>query len=83
MRQFPFDTLKIDKSFVHDIVQDTSAKNLVCSIISMAHGLGMEVVAEGVETKDQADTLKSLSCDLAQGFYFSKSLRDEELDCLL
>jgi diguanylate cyclase (GGDEF)-like protein len=72
LTNFPFDKLKIDQSFIRDIVTDKAAASLATSIISMAHRLGVRVIAEGVETKAQLDFLKDYKCDEIQGYYFSE-----------
>lgn len=74
LKRFPIDTLKIDKSFVNDITTDPSDKAIVAAITVMAQQLKLEVVAEGVETKEQLDFLRELQCDFVQGYYFSKPL---------
>ncbi|MEY3018741.1 MAG: hypothetical protein RL336_1876 [Pseudomonadota bacterium] len=71
LRNYPFDTLKIDRSFVADIVEDHADYELVSAAIAMAHGLGLEVVAEGVETIEQYELLYHRRCDYAQGYLFS------------
>ena len=72
LRQYPFDVLKIDRSFVRDIGEDAADRELISAAIAMAHGLGLEVVAEGVETEEQRAFLHSLRCDCAQGYLFGK-----------
>ena len=79
LRKFPIDFLKIDKSFIHDIENNDSDKVLVNSIISMAHALGIAVVAEGVENQNQLAILKNFKCEFIQGFYFSKPLPKEQI----
>nr|WP_285855724.1 EAL domain-containing protein [Paenibacillus camelliae] len=74
LKKFPIHTLKIDKSFVRDIMIDVNDSNIVSTIISMAHNLNLDVVAEGVETKDQLNFLQLKKCDAVQGYYFSKPL---------
>lgn|GEM_PF-1030958 len=74
LKKFPIHTLKIDKSFVRDIMIDVNDSNIVSTIISMAHNLHLDVVAEGVETKDQLNFLQKKKCDAVQGYYFSKPL---------
>jgi diguanylate cyclase (GGDEF)-like protein len=74
LRQLPFDKLKIDRSFVRAMINDTEAAVMVRTIISMAKSLGLVVVAEGVETEDQARALAGLGCDMAQGYYFGRAL---------
>lgn len=73
-----FDYIKIDKVFIDEIT-DAKTKLLVAGIIETAHVQGMEVIAEGVETQEQLDTLKEINCDHAQGYYFSKAIPPEEL----
>lgn len=74
LRTMPIDILKIDRSFIKDIGENTTAEKILMSIINLAHSLKMEVVAEGVETIDQLMILKEMDCDVIQGFYFSKPL---------
>ncbi|WP_260294170.1 EAL domain-containing protein [Sedimenticola hydrogenitrophicus] len=74
LRRFPFDILKIDRSFIRDLTTDPDDAELTLSIISMAHSLRLQVVAEGVETLEQLQFLQAHGCDLIQGFYFSKPL---------
>ncbi|GAC1420357.1 MAG: hypothetical protein NVSMB6_22130 [Burkholderiaceae bacterium] len=74
VKQFPIDFLKIDQSFVRDISADPSDAALCETIIAMAHNLGLLVIAEGVETIEQADFLRSRGCDLLQGFLMSKPM---------
>ena len=75
---FPIDKLKIDKSFVSRIKSNQHDPAIINAIISMAHSLGIKVVAEGVETKVQFDYLKHFNCDEIQGYYFSQPLDVEE-----
>lgn len=85
--QFPIDTIKIDRSLIRDVASspDTTPekRTLASAIIEMGRRLSLVVVAEGVETKDQADFLRLHSCDEVQGFYFSKPLRAEQVTKLL
>lgn len=74
LSRFALDTLKIDKSFIRDVPREPGSAALVEAMIAMAHGLGMRVIAEGVERRDHLEFLKSRGCDLAQGFYFSEPL---------
>jgi EAL domain-containing protein (putative c-di-GMP-specific phosphodiesterase class I) len=75
----PIDSLKIDRSFVLAIDEDGPGRLIVDSTISLAHGLGLKVVAEGVETQAQANHLESLGCDLMQGYLFSPPVPFAEL----
>lgn len=83
LRRFPIDRLKLDMSFVRDITTDSSSLAISDAIITMAHSLHLEVVAEGVETKGQLELLKSRNCDIMQGYFFSKPLPVTELEQLL
>lgn len=74
LKQFNIDKLKIDRSFIIDLAHNPNDQAIVTTIIQMAHSLGMITLAEGVETKDQLEALRSRGCDAIQGFYFSKPL---------
>ncbi|MCH8622457.1 EAL domain-containing protein [Undibacterium sp. TS12] len=82
LKRFPIDVLKIDQTFVRDIHKSDGAA-IVNAIISMAHSLGMHVIAEGVETEAQCDFLRANLCDEIQGFLFSKGLPGNEVELLL
>ncbi|MBU5592477.1 EAL domain-containing protein [Clostridium sp. MSJ-4] len=77
LRVMPINKLKIDKSFIDFIEKD---KNITEGIIELSHNMGIEVVAEGVETQGQVSILESMSCDKIQGYYFSKPLSAEEVE---
>ncbi len=77
LKRFPIDTLKIDQSFVQDIVVDQDDAAITEAIIAMGHGLRLEVVAEGVETKEQLSILQEHQCDKVQGYYFSRPVTAE------
>ncbi len=79
LHRFPVDTLKIDQSFVNKMDKDARQVELVSTIIQMASNLGIQVVAEGVETGAQRSHLKKLSCDFMQGFAFSQPVPAEEI----
>lgn len=81
--QFPFDALKIDRSFVKAMCDDEWAMEIVKTIVSMAHNMKMEVIAEGVETVEQLEELRKLKCDYFQGYWFSKPLGRGETEALL
>ena len=83
LQQFPIRTLKIDQSFVRDVVDDAGDATLVRTIIDMGHGLGLQVVAEGVESQRQLEFLRAADCDLAQGQLFGQPLAIEELQAQL
>jgi len=82
LQRFPLDILKVDQMFVHDLGQDGGGDEIVSAVISLAHALGLEVVAEGVETIQQLEILRSLNCDFAQGFLFSRAVPANELQSL-
>lgn len=77
LKRFPIQTLKIDKAFIDDINGAERDRNMVASIVAMAHNLGLDVVAEGVVDHQQASTLSHLNCEFAQGFLFAEPLRRE------
>ncbi|EAT15043.1 diguanylate phosphodiesterase [Desulfuromonas acetoxidans DSM 684] len=79
LRRLPIDELKIDKTFIDDLLMDLAAEKMVQNIIAIAKNFDMKVVAEGVESKEQFLKLKEGDCDLFQGYYFSKPLRLEDL----
>ena len=71
-RMFPFDKVKIDRSFVHDMVGNSQAQAIIRSVIGLGHGLGVPVVAEGVETPEQLEALRAEGCDQVQGYLISR-----------
>jgi len=83
LKQFPANTLKIDISFIRDIEVSDKDKHLVEAIINLAHGLGLECIAEGVETLEQARILNEMGCDSLQGFLFRPAITFEEIVELL
>jgi EAL domain-containing protein (putative c-di-GMP-specific phosphodiesterase class I) len=83
MKQFPIDTIKIDRSFVRDLPDDSEDQAIARAIISMGKALGMTVIAEGVETTEQETFLRDHACDEMQGFLFSKAVLPDELADLL
>ncbi|GEM_PF-1239169 len=83
LKRFPIDSLKIDRSFVRDITSDPDDAAIARSVISLAHSMGLGVVAEGVETEGQLHYLRRHSCDELQGYYFSRPLPADDLARLL
>ncbi|MBL4935538.1 EAL domain-containing protein [Clostridium sp. YIM B02515] len=83
LRQLPINVLKIDKSFVQEICDNTEQRLIVDVIINLSHKLGYKVVAEGVETKVQLELLKDMGCDIGQGYYFSRPVNAETMEALL
>jgi diguanylate cyclase (GGDEF)-like protein/PAS domain S-box-containing protein len=83
LRELPFDRLKVDKTFVDELSMNQDGSSLVDSILDMARVLGLEVVAEGVETADQAEFLRLRSCGYAQGFLFSRPVEASAFATLL
>ena len=83
LRKLPIDILKIDRAFVKDMDTNEDECAIVRAILAMAHTLNLEVIAEGVETEEQLDFLKSIGCDSVQGYYFSPPVHfDTYLDLL-
>jgi diguanylate cyclase (GGDEF)-like protein/PAS domain S-box-containing protein len=83
LKRFPIDTIKVDRSFIRKLPTDPENRGITEAILAMAKVLNLNVIAEGVETKEQADYLRELSCDEFQGFYFSKAVTASEFAELL
>lgn len=83
LRRLPFDNLKIDKSFTQDITLNDDGASIAMAIINLAHSLGMKVVAEGVETKEQLSFLKNKDCDFIQGYLLSKPVACDQVSKIL
>ena len=83
LKKLPFDTLKIDKSFIDDIEVDKKSRDIVRAIISLAHSLGIWTIAEGVETERQVSLLRSMELDAVQGYYYSRPLNAFEFQRFL
>jgi EAL domain-containing protein (putative c-di-GMP-specific phosphodiesterase class I) len=79
LRQHPVDAIKIDRSFMSEVPDNGQATTLLATIIDMAHALGKQVVAEGVETLPQLDYLRLRGCDVAQGFVLARPLSVAEI----
>ncbi|OCR02763.1 diguanylate phosphodiesterase [Oscillatoriales cyanobacterium USR001] len=82
-KRFPFDIIKIDRSFVYNITNDPKNAAITIAIIQMAHSLNMKVIAEGVETQAELDFLYQYNCDEIQGYFFSKPVTKEQFEALL
>ena len=82
LQRFPLDILKVDRMFVAELGMRSGGDEIVSAVIELAHALGLEVVAEGVETELQLDVLRSLGCDFAQGFLFSRPVPACELGAM-
>lgn len=78
LHQYPVTTLKIDQSFVRNMTSDKGALGLVKSILSLSENMGLAIIAEGVETQQHVDMLKSLKCQVAQGFFFARPMPESE-----
>ncbi len=82
IRRFAFDVLKIDRSFIEGIPREQGHAAIVEAVIMLSNALGIEVVAEGVETAEQVAVLSAYGCGLAQGYYFSPPVTAEEFTAL-
>jgi EAL domain-containing protein (putative c-di-GMP-specific phosphodiesterase class I) len=82
LRRFPLDALKIDKVFVDGVSKSQKDTAVVQLVIDLAHGVGIQAIAEGVETIEQLTQLRAMGCDQAQGYYFWKPLMGEEAAAL-
>jgi EAL domain-containing protein (putative c-di-GMP-specific phosphodiesterase class I) len=71
LKHFPLDTLKIDRSFIRDLMRNPHDAAIVKAIMALGHGLNLKVIAEGVETPEQLEFLRSVECDGLQGYLFS------------
>jgi diguanylate cyclase len=80
LRQLPMRRLKIDRSFVKDLPHQEHSRTIVTAIVALAHGLGLQVTAEGVETRQQADYLMGQGCDVLQGYVFARPMPAEQFE---
>ena len=76
LHRFPFDTLKIDRVFVNAMVRSTKSKQIVKSLVHLSHDLGMDVVAEGIETEQEAELMGGYKADLGQGYFYAKPVNE-------
>ena len=83
LKAMPFDTLKIDASFIGDLAGDPEQAPVVGAVVELAHALGLSVIAEGVETEEQLERIRALGCDGAQGYLFGRPVPDSEAQDLL
>lgn len=83
LHQYPIDTLKIDRSFIHNMRSDKAVLGLVKSILTLRENMDIDIVAEGVEELEEAQLLSQLKCDSAQGYYFSRPISESALSALL
>jgi diguanylate cyclase (GGDEF)-like protein len=83
LKQFPVDTVKIDRAFVTDLERNLASRLIVGAVVGLAHGLGMKVVAEGIETAGQRHEVSELGCDFSQGFYFARPQPADSIDILV
>ncbi len=83
LRQFPADTLKIDRSFITDIATSRESDALVHTLVELGKSLGIETLAEGIEDQSQVDALRREGCDYGQGFWFSRPIEAEALELVL
>lgn len=83
LKSLPIDCIKIDKSFIDEILTDKKQNFISSALINLAHGINLRVIAEGVETIDQFKMLKKYDCDTIQGYFFSKPIPDEEFEDML
>jgi EAL domain-containing protein (putative c-di-GMP-specific phosphodiesterase class I) len=83
LHHFPGDTLKIDRSFVASMAERDDSAAIIRSIASLAHNLGLHVIAEGIDHVRQVDRLRVLGCEFGQGFYFARPLPATEVEALL
>ncbi len=83
LKRFPFDKVKIDQSFVRDIHSSTQDAVIAKVVISMAHGLGLRVIAEGVETETQCEFMRRNACDEIQGYFFAAGPVPREMEAVL
>jgi EAL domain-containing protein (putative c-di-GMP-specific phosphodiesterase class I) len=83
LRELPVDRFKLDRSFLSSVPQSSGDSRLVAALIAMGHRLDVGIVAEGVETEEQAEFLRNHGCDEAQGYHLGKPMREADFESLL
>lgn len=83
LKKFPVDSVKIDREFVVDLERNLASRLIVGAVVGLAHGLGMKVVAEGIETVNQRDQVAKLECDFSQGFYYARPQPADAIEVLV
>ena len=83
LKKTQFDVLKIDRGFLSEFMESSRGRKIISHTISMSRDIGLDIIAEGVETPEQASFLSDCGCDSAQGFYYSKPITQEEFDKML
>jgi EAL domain-containing protein (putative c-di-GMP-specific phosphodiesterase class I) len=83
LRQFPFDILKVDRSFIRDIGLNATANALIQSLVSLGDAMDLSVIAEGIENEDQLKLLRLVQCEYVQGFLISRPVPASDIDSLL
>jgi EAL domain-containing protein (putative c-di-GMP-specific phosphodiesterase class I) len=83
LHRFPFDTLKVDRAFVSAMLRNEKSNEIIKTLVNLSHDLGMDVIAEGIETEREADLLEQYNAEYGQGFFFSRAVTEEELIKLL
>jgi diguanylate cyclase (GGDEF)-like protein/PAS domain S-box-containing protein len=83
LKNLPIDVLKIDREFIKDVIEDDEEAYILKSVLNLAHNFGLSVVAEGIETIEQLELLKSFGCERAQGYYFSKPVPSDKITEML
>lgn len=82
LRRFPIDTVKLDKSFVREVCEDLGEAEVLKAVVALVHAMDLEVLAEGVETREQLELLRNCHCDKAQGYYFSRPVAAQQFIAL-
>lgn len=80
LKNYPIDNLKIDRSFVHNLISNPEDRFVCIAAIRLAKNLGLKTIVEGIETSEQLDFFRAIGCDEAQGFYFAKPIPAHELE---